>query len=88
MVSGAQAIPDWLERTYPFKPAAFQTPSGARMSYLDEGPRTDEAVLMLHGNPTWSFYYRELVRELSPMIRCVAPDHIGMGLSQKPPGYD
>ena len=58
------------------------------MSYLDEGPRGDEAVLFLHGNPTWSFYYRDLVRELSPAIRCIAPDHVGMGLSEKPPAYD
>jgi pimeloyl-ACP methyl ester carboxylesterase len=57
------------------------------MSYLDEGPRSDEAVLMLHGNPTWSFYYRELVQALSPTMRCVVPDHIGMGLSEKPENY-
>jgi haloalkane dehalogenase len=58
------------------------------MSYLDEGPGDDEAVVMLHGNPTWSFFYRDLVRELSPGIRCIAPDHIGMGLSDKPQRYD
>ena len=58
------------------------------MSFLDEGPRSDEAVLMLHGNPTWSLYYRELVRTLSPQLRCVAPDHVGMGLSEKPQAYD
>lgn len=58
------------------------------MSYLDEGPRADEAVLMLHGNPTWSFYYRELVRALAPTHRCIVPDHIGMGLSEKPVDYD
>jgi cis-3-alkyl-4-acyloxetan-2-one decarboxylase len=58
------------------------------MSYLDEGPRGDEAVLMLHGNPTWSFYYRRLVRALAPHLRCVAPDHVGMGLSDKPSDYD
>jgi haloalkane dehalogenase len=58
------------------------------MSYVDEGPRGDEAVLMLHGNPTWSFYYRDLVRDLSPGMRCVAPDHVGMGLSSKPGDYD
>jgi haloalkane dehalogenase len=58
------------------------------MSYLDEGPRGDEAVLMLHGNPTWSFYYRELVKAVAPSLRCVVPDHIGMGLSAKPPDYD
>lgn len=57
------------------------------MSFLDEGPRRDEAVLMLHGNPTWSFYFRHLVRALVPTQRCVAPDHIGMGLSEKPQNY-
>jgi pimeloyl-ACP methyl ester carboxylesterase len=81
-------LPDWLARLYPFAPKLFRTPTGARMSYLDEGPRSDEAVLLLHGNPTWSFYYRDLVRELSPGIRCIAPDHVGMGLSDKPAGHD
>ena len=87
MVTPAQ-IPPWLAALYPFQPRTFQTPGGAALSYLDEGPRDDEAVLMLHGNPTWSFYYRDLVRELSPFVRCVAPDHIGMGLSEKPANYD
>jgi cis-3-alkyl-4-acyloxetan-2-one decarboxylase len=81
-------VPGWLAALYPFSPRSFRTPGGARMSYVDEGPRADEAVLMLHGNPTWSFYYRDLVRELSGWIRCVAPDHVGMGLSEKPGGYD
>jgi pimeloyl-ACP methyl ester carboxylesterase len=81
-------IPDWLAELYPFQPQSFTTAGGARMSYLDEGPRHDEAVLMLHGNPTWSFYYRNLVRELAPTMRCVVPDHIGMGLSDKPASYD
>jgi len=58
------------------------------MSYVDEGPRIDEAVLMLHGNPTWSFYYRDLIRRLSPGQRCVVPDHVGMGLSEKPQDYE
>jgi haloalkane dehalogenase len=58
------------------------------MSYLDEGPRdTTKAVLLLHGNPTWSFFYRDLIRDLAPGLRCVAPDHIGMGLSEKPENY-
>jgi len=82
------ANPDWLARLYPFKPKSFETPQGARMNYVDEGPRGDEAVLMLHGNPTWSFHYRDLVRELSARVRCVAPDHVGMGLSAKPEGHD
>lgn len=82
------SIPGWLAQQYPFTPKSFTTPRGARMSYLDEGPRTDRAVLMLHGNPTWSFYYRNLVRALAPTRRCVVPDHIGMGLSEKPQDYD
>jgi haloalkane dehalogenase len=73
---------------YPFAPKSFSTPRGATMSFVDEGPRTDSAVLMLHGNPTWSYYYRHLVQALRGVRRCVVPDHIGMGLSQKPPGYD
>jgi pimeloyl-ACP methyl ester carboxylesterase len=47
------------------RPAGLHTPRGARMSYLDEG-QGSEAVLMLHGNPTWSFYYRELVQAVAP----------------------
>jgi len=80
-------LPAWLERIYPFQPATFTTPQGASMSYLDEGPRQEEAVLMLHGNPTWSFYYRDLVLDLAPTRRCVVPDHVGMGLSAKPAKY-
>ncbi len=81
-------IPAWLARLYPFFPRKFLTPAGATMSYLDEGPRSDEAVLMLHGNPTWSFYYRNLVQAVREKMRCIAPDHIGMGLSEKPQDYD
>ena len=87
MVNHTQ-LPGWLVRQYPFKPASFITSRGARMSYVDEGPRKDEAVLLLHGNPTWSFYYRELIRELSAAgLRCIAPDHVGMGLSEQPEDY-
>jgi haloalkane dehalogenase len=82
----ASDIPDWLQPLYPFQPRSFQTPHGARMSYVDEG-QGNEAVLMLHGNPTWSFYYRELVQAVSPQLRCIVPDHIGMGLSAKPQDY-
>ncbi len=87
MDQGPQTIPDWLAREYAFAPKSFVTPGGARMSYLDEGPRRDSAVLMLHGNPTWSFYYRRLVQALAADTRCVVPDHVGMGLSDKPPDY-
>lgn len=66
---------------YPFEGHRFDV-GGARMHYLDEGQ--GEPVVMVHGNPTWSFYYRELVRALRPRHRCIVPDHIGMGASDKP----
>ncbi|HZU97989.1 MAG TPA: alpha/beta fold hydrolase, partial [Planctomycetota bacterium] len=50
--------------------------------YLDEGK--GQPVLFVHGNPTWSFYWRELVKDLRATHRCVAPDHVGCGLSDKP----
>lgn len=53
------------------------------MHFLDEGQGAP--VLMLHGNPTWSFHYRTLVKALSGTVRCIVPDHLGMGLSEKPP---
>jgi haloalkane dehalogenase len=54
------------------------------LHYLDEGPRDAPPVLMLHGNPTWSFYYRNLVIALRDRFRCIVPDHLGCGLSDKP----
>ncbi|MEO5960776.1 MAG: alpha/beta fold hydrolase [Opitutaceae bacterium] len=78
----------FIEIEYGFAPKSFATPRGATMSFIDEGPRAESAVLMLHGNPTWSFYYRHLVDSLRCVRRCVAPDHIGMGLSDKPQDYD
>lgn len=82
-------LPDWLVRLYPFEQHAFTTPAGARMNYVDTAPTDSraEAVLMLHGNPTWSFYYRELASALAPVSRCIVPDHVGMGLSDKPENY-
>jgi len=53
------------------------------MHYLDVG--AGPPVLMVHGNPTWSFYWRNLVKGLSRDHRCVVPDHVGCGLSDKPP---
>ena len=57
---------------------------GLRYHYLDEGPRDGPVALMLHGNPTWSFYYRHLIPPLSRTHRVIVPDHIGCGLSDKP----
>jgi haloalkane dehalogenase len=66
---------------YPFQ-SRFMSINGHRYHYVDEG--RGPAVLMLHGNPTWSFYYRHLIAALAPGHRVVAPDHIGCGLSDKP----
>ena len=54
------------------------------MNYVDEGRADAPPVLMLHGNPTWSFYYRRLIRALRETHRVIVPDHVGMGLSEKP----
>ena len=67
---------------YPFD-SHFMEVHGWNCHYLDEG--AGQPLLMLHGNPTWSFYYRELVKRFSPSFRVVCPDHIGCGLSDKPP---
>lgn len=85
MVTAAQ-LPASLKALYPFEPKRFDTGSGA-LSYLDEG-QGDEAVLMVHGNPTWSFFYRNVVLALRARYRCIVPDHLGCGLSDKPQDYD
>jgi len=75
-------VPDWVDREqYPYQPDTLRTPAG-ELKYVDvgEGP----VVLLLHGNPTWSFMYREAIETLRPRYRCLAPDHIGFGLSDKP----
>ena len=69
---------------YPFTPNRFEVRAGIAMSYLDEGPRDGEVIVMLHGNPSWSFYWRHLVSGLKDRYRCIVPDHVGMGLSDKP----
>jgi len=66
---------------YPFK-SNYMDLNGLKYHYLDEG--AGDPVIMLHGNPTWSFYYRSLIKKLSPGYRIIVPDHIGCGLSDKP----
>lgn len=80
-------LPDYNFTSNWFTPGSFPANSNApRMHYLDEGPRDPDTpvVVMVHGNPTWSFYYRRLVNTLKDTHRCIVPDHIGMGLSDKP----
>lgn len=56
------------------------------MHYVDEG--SGDTLLMVHGNPTWSFYWRDIIKGLSDNYRCIAIDHIGMGLSDKPQEFE
>jgi len=73
-----------FRRLYPFE-SHFLEIDGRRMHYVDEGQ--GPPVVLLHGNPTWSFYYRDLIRGLRDHHRVIAPDHIGCGLSDKPWDY-
>lgn len=70
-----------LDTEYPFE-GRFLDLDGLRYHYLDEGD--GPTVMMLHGNPSWSFYYRRLVLALRGEFRCIVPDHIGCGFSDKP----
>jgi haloalkane dehalogenase len=77
--------PPWLDRQeYPFASHYFTTPAGT-MHYVDEG--TGEPIVFVHGNPAWSFEFRNLIKEFSKTNRCIAPDLIGFGLSDKPAGW-
>ncbi len=85
-------LPQNMQVEYPFEGNLFEQPGASesgppvRMHYLDEGE--GPVVLMLHGNPTWSFYYRNLIKTLvAAGFRCIVPDHIGCGLSDKPQDY-
>lgn len=71
-----------IRALYPFAPKRFDRGGGIEMSYLDEG--AGEPVVCVHGNPTWSFYFRELAKALRGSRRVIVPDHVGCGLSDKP----
>ncbi|MBL9038378.1 MAG: alpha/beta fold hydrolase [Archangium sp.] len=74
--------PSPYRELYPWQGRHLDVGQGVRMHYLDEG--RGEPLVMLHGNPTWSFYWRNLVKGLSGSYRCLVPDHVGCGLSDKP----
>lgn len=80
-------LPDFLRARLPFERGAYRLEGGSwagrRVHFLDHGPRGARPVLLLHGNPTWSFLWRRVIRRL-PELRCVAPDLVGLGLSDKP----
>ena len=70
---------------YPFESKWFDSTLGGRVHYVDEGE--GQPILMCHGNPTWSFLYRNVIRRLRDRFRCVAVDYPGFGLSDRPAGY-
>ena len=77
--------PGWFDDgLFPYE-SRFVEAGGARVHYVDEGE--GPVLLLLHGNPTWSFLYRHVIRELRGDFRCVAPDYPGFGLSTAPRGY-
>jgi haloalkane dehalogenase len=78
------AVPGWVDRkAYPFEPRWLDVGEG-RLHYVDEG--VGPTILFVHGTPTWSFEYRHLIGGLKAKHRCVAVDHLGFGLSERPAG--
>ncbi len=79
------AFPAWLDRAeFPFRQHSMALTDGS-VNYVDEG--SGEALLFVHGTPTWSFEYRHLIKTLAKRYRCIAPDHLGFGLSTRPAGF-
>jgi len=79
---GFQFAPD--PELYPFQSRWFDSSPG-RLHYVDEGD--GPAILFCHGNPTWSFLYRDIIVALRDRFRCIALDYLGFGLSERPPGF-
>lgn len=81
-------LPGWLRELYPFRTRRVETEGGC-LSLVDEGAAEAPPVVMVHGNPGWSFTFRRLIPEVSRRYRVVAPDLAGFGLSDKPaePAY-
>ena len=69
---------------YSSNSSVYFTINNLKMHYLEGGKDNDETIVMIHGNPSWSFYYRNLFNTLVDKYHCIVPDHIGMGLSDKP----
>ena len=80
-------LPEPSRALYPFRSQFVTLSDGRQMHYVDEGPPDGELLVFVHGYPTWSFTYRALlVYYAARGYRCVAMDHIGFGLSDKPTG--
>ncbi|HYH97420.1 alpha/beta fold hydrolase [Hyalangium sp.] len=84
--SAALSAPSWVDtESYPFAHRSVELPDG-RMHYVEEG--RGPLVLFVHGTPTWSFEWRHLIRGLSSSHRCIAPDLLGFGLSERPERFE
>jgi len=87
VASSDVVLPEWLKKLYPFESRFQEIPNSAagasphRMHYIDEGDAAKPCIIMVHGNPTWSFYFRNLIIALRDSYRVIAIDHIGCGLS-------
>ena len=88
MFTPAPVLPEFLERQLPFRRRIWQIEDGAdrgrSLHFIDEGEEHAPPLLMLHGNPAWSFLWRKVIAAL-PEFRCVAPDLLGLGLSDTLP---
>lgn len=73
-----------MYKDYPFE-SNYLSVRGGRLHYIDEG--TGPVIVMVHGNPTWSYYYRHLIAHFRLSHRVIAVDHLGCGLSDKPSDY-
>ena len=79
-------VPDWVpQHLFPFPSRTIEI-ENCRVHYVDEG--SGPVLLLLHGNPTWSFLYRDIIRGLKNDFRCIALDYPGFGLSKASDGYD
>lgn len=74
------------QNLFPFKSNFIEVRKGIDVHYVDEGK--GPVILMLHGNPTWSFLYRKMIEDLKDSFRVIAPDYPGFGLSPTPKDYD
>ncbi|MFN0120650.1 MAG: hypothetical protein ACKV2V_09120, partial [Blastocatellia bacterium] len=73
--------PDWLKHLFPWEQKAL-TVNGRTLAYIDEGDRAARPVLLLSGNPTWGFLYRDFIKPLTDAgYRAIAPDWVGAGYS-------
>lgn len=82
------SLPESIRREYPFQENHLTLKNGFKINYVDQGDKKNFPTVFLHGNPTWSFFYRKLILSLNHKYRCIAPDHLGCGLSDKPTAYE